>query len=138
MTFPSSVLRIFLVFLVLTKLGPFWHHMGYFGQRSEKKFSKFSEKSRWTLYALKIEVLVKTSSNFVCLLMIDKRSLRQVWILMSIHYDVIIAVFCPFFELLVSYCFLACSCNIFAHFVFNMESLKYFWNFETSYICITS
>ena len=106
----------FLVLLVLAKLDPFWQYRGHFGQRSENKFSKFSTKSRWTLYALKIKVLVKTSSNFICLLITCKCSLRQVWILMSIHYAVKIAVFCPFYELLVPCSFLACSCNIFAHY----------------------
>ena len=63
-----------------------------------KKILEIFGKSRWTLYAPKIEVLVETSSNFVCVLMTCKRSLAQVCNLMSIHYDVIIAVFCSFFR----------------------------------------
>ena len=42
--FSQFSLADFLVYLVLTKLGPFWHHQGHFGQRSEKLSRKFRKK----------------------------------------------------------------------------------------------
>ena len=54
-------------------LAPQWP----FGQRLKKKILEIFGKNRWTLYALKIEVLVKTSSNFVAYLRC-KRSLTQI------------------------------------------------------------
>ena len=136
LTFPSSVLRFFLVLW-------FWPNSAHFditgviSAKGQEKISNFLKKSRWTLYALKIEVLVQTPSNFVCVLMIRERSFPQVCNFMSINYDFIIAVFRSFFELLVFCSFSACSCNIFALF-FNIESLKVFRNFETSNVGMTS
>ena len=118
-----------MVLLVLTKLGPFWHQRGHFGQRSEKKFSKFSEKNRWALYTLKIEVLVEASSNFVCVLMTCKRSLAQVCNLMSIHYDVIIAVFCSFFRTSGSLLFLGMFPHYFCTFFFQNRKYESFPKF---------
>ena len=112
----------FLVHSVSTKLGPFLHHRNHFGQRS-KKIAKFSGTNRWTVYALKIEALFKTSSNFVCVLTICKCCLTQVCILMGIHYGVIIGMCCPFLKVLVSCSFSASFQNIFAHFFFKIESI---------------
>ena len=125
----------FLVLLVLAKLDPFWQ---YRGQRAENKFSKFSTKSRWTLYDLKIEALVKTSSNFLCILITCKRSLLQVCNLMSIHYDVIIAAFCSFFRTSGLLLFLGMFPHYFCTFFFKTESTEVFQNFVTSFVVMTS